>query len=86
MTDYISREAAEGIFATSKENWKDYEAAACIAALPAADVRPVVRGRWLKTGGFSDEPIDWVVCDRCKAKIPDFDYSYCPNCGARMEG
>ena len=42
MTDYISREAAEKIFSCGKENWKDYEAAACIAAVPAADVREVV--------------------------------------------
>lgn len=53
--------------------------------MDAADVQPVRHGRWVKTADFSDEPIDWVVCDRCKAKIPDFDYSYCPNCGAIMD-
>lgn len=46
---------------------------------------PVRHGRWIKTDDFSYEPIDWVVCDKCKAKIPDFDYSYCPNCGAKMD-
>ena len=86
MTDYISREAAEGIFATSKENWKDYEAAACIAALPAADVRPVVRGTWVGIDDFPHE--DWE-CDHCGCVVGNTDdpwnyYHFCPNCGADM--
>lgn len=52
----------------------------------SADVAPVRHGRWIRTDDFSDEQIDWVVCDRCKAEIPDFDYSYCPSCGAKMDG
>lgn len=51
---------------------------------PSADVAPVRHGRWLKIDDFSEEPIDWVLCNRCKAKIPDYDYHYCPNCGADM--
>lgn len=54
--------------------------------VPAADVRPMVRGRWLKHGyccpcsacgwdsGFSGTPLE--------LKISEFNF--CPNCGADM--
>lgn len=83
MAEYIERERAEEIFACGKENWKDYEAAACIAALPAADVQPVRHGRWLWRS-FN------IMCSECDF-MPYFDsteplYPYCPNCGAKMDG
>lgn len=100
MDDYIEREALikttrETPFTLSMcltvEECKGMNKAREILAdifeiLPAADVQPVRHGRWIETGDFSDEQIDWVACDRCKAIIPDFDYSYCPNCGAKMDG
>ena len=48
VDEYINRKDALKIFSTSKENWKDYEASACIAALPAADVVEVVRCKYCK--------------------------------------
>ena len=83
MTDYIRREAAENIFACGKENWKDYEAAACIAALPASDVREVRRGRWERI-----EPNDKYdfrcVCSNCRkywvGADEKYDFHFCPNC------
>ena len=45
----------------------------------AADVRPVVRGRW---ENFRGKP----RCSRCKAVWPEdyYDHNFCPNCGADM--
>lgn len=47
---------------------------------PAADVRPVVRGRWLH-----ETEIEGHACGECSAchKIRVID-NFCPNCGADM--
>ena len=54
--------------------------------IPAADVAPVVHGKW----GWVNE--DRYRCDRCE-QITTVDecmgkpnYNFCPNCGARMVG
>lgn len=77
MAEYISREAAEEIFAYGKEDWKDYEAAACIAALPSADVAPVRHGRW-REGAYAG-----YRCSECRTTW-DAPTKFCPNCGADM--
>ena len=52
--------------------------------IPAADVAPVVHGRWVNTHSDSE----FVQCSLCKYPV----YaawnvtSYCPNCGAKMDG
>lgn len=54
------------------------------ADIPAADVAPVVHGRWVNTHSDSE----FVQCSLCKYPV----YaawnvtSYCPNCGAYMMG
>ena len=57
-------------------------------AIPAADVRPVVRGRWVRS-----EDADDGYCSNCKCDMPmcreDWEWKYCetdfcPNCGADM--
>ena len=61
-----------------------------ISKIPAADVKPVVHGRWVlieRTIGMKT-----YRCSECK----DEDFwntrfvfgyeNYCPNCGARMDG
>ena len=51
-------------------------------SIPAADVAPVVHGRWVNTHSDSE----FVQCSLCKYPV----YaawnvtSYCPNCGAKM--
>ena len=52
-----------------------------VSEIPAADVRPVVRGRW---ENFRGKP----RCSRCKAVWPEdyYDHNFCPNCGADMRG
>ena len=57
-----------------------------IEAIPAADVRPVVRGRWIWPSTQRDRP----YCSKClNDAFWDADYgfateNFCPNCGADM--
>lgn len=55
----------------------------------AADVAPVVHGRWLHT----DLAYHWTSLDECSVcgyhdekRQHLGNYSYCPNCGAKMDG
>ena len=50
-----------------------------ISCLPAADVAPVVHGRWKRYGRNLGE------CSNC-GEIVNIRYNYCPNCGAEMDG
>ena len=51
-----------------------------ISKIPAADVRPVVRGKWVQVMG----KYDWMVkCSRCNG-VPLETSDFCPNCGADM--
>lgn len=53
--------------------------------IPAAEVRPVVRGRWeIVTGSNGKE---YMVCSECRvSQTLTGTFSYCPNCGADMRG
>lgn len=48
----------------------------------AADVAPVVHGRWLCVDTDTEK---FFLCNRCKKK-EYWESNYCPNCGARMDG
>lgn len=51
--------------------------------LPAADVAPVVHGRWMP---FHSEAVgDVQYCSACGIGF-DAKTDYCPNCGAKMDG
>lgn len=60
---------------------------AVIAAFPAAEVVPVVHGRWIHDGRRIKGGIDWCHCSEC-GKSDNFcaRTNYCPNCGAKMDG
>ena len=52
--------------------------------LPAADVAPVVHGRW---GTNSDRP-DSLICSVCKCGFDMWKHdphNFCPNCGSKMD-
>ena len=52
---------------------------------PAADVTPVVHGRWIPTKApFMNECEDCSVCGY--RTVWGHRYNYCPNCGAKMDG
>lgn len=44
---------------------------------PPADVRPVVRGQWVRNNGR------WC-CDKCTCPVQVIRSPFCPNCGANM--
>ena len=89
MAKYIERARATDalINNTSLEGYDLEEAVNAICAIPAADVRSVVRGKWKE---------DWETgCSECSAcgesyLWEDYDgvgeWNFCPNCGAKMEG
>lgn len=96
MTEYISRKAAiEALSAEVLERNLDsvmtddahrYHRAAerVIAGVPAADVRPVVRGKWRQT---KDEFGIYNKCSACGKEYycgPIAPFYFCPNCGADM--
>lgn len=52
--------------------------------VPAADVAPVVHGRWIY-----DEKAQRPYCSVCKGYFygaTNSPMNYCPNCGAKMDG
>lgn len=63
--------------------------------VPAADVAPVVHGKWQGEGdGYADGELVYDVwhCSECDYCIddgtdnPELLPKYCPNCGAKMDG
>ena len=56
-----------------------------LTVAPAADVAPVVHGRWIPTKApFMNECKDCSVCGY--RTVWGHRYNYCPNCGAKMDG
>lgn len=88
MSDYISREALLNskcmlVVYSRNEDIVDYGVSFdTIKAIPAADVAPVVQGRWIeRTDGG-----EGLVCKNCRAGYTVYDETpFCPNCGARMD-
>lgn len=92
MAEYIGREAAielcckhsEATFNLTGEPIlvirPDY--VNVLRSIPAADVRPVVRGRWIQRKNWTR-----CVCSACSWEITFVmgnSYNFCPNCGADM--
>ena len=92
MMEYIEREAAlkcicAGCFEGNMEKnsfcgipCDDYKR---ISKIPAASVRPVVRGKWKEEDSASNR---WAFkCSVCGSGPVGRKFNFCPNCGARME-
>lgn len=69
-------------------------AISCVESAPAADVAPVAHGKWIEQ---EDQMLDvYYTCSVCKEDFyiettgytekDMFLYTYCPNCGAKMDG
>ena len=54
--------------------------------LPAADVAPVLHGRWVEKEKYTFGIM--YDCSLCEDRILDngHHWNYCPNCGAKMDG
>lgn len=105
MDEYIDRDALRQAVLESQHNnphprgmahiAHDCEHAhfvAMIARFPAADVAPVVHGRWIHSR-YEDcsEQFELVKCSQCNHEAYAMALyvrggNYCPNCGAMMDG
>lgn len=96
MAEYISREAAieiamqycpddDGSCSKGLADLRDMLDE--IESIPAADVRPVVRGKWEEK---EKDGVWWYACSVCGEHIPkgqwgqEWHSRFCPNCGADM--
>ena len=88
MAEYIDREAAQKQFDKElymTESERAYTKSV-IRKVQAADVAPVVHGRW---DGNKCTSCGGKMCCEVDAEQFDLDcvgYNYCPNCGAKMDG
>ena len=83
MAEYIGRDAA---IEAAKHAWaKGLEPSQYIEALPAADVAPVVHGRWV-THYRSGTPVAEGYVSTCGDMWNNHKRNYCPSCGAKMDG
>lgn len=55
-----------------------------VARLPAADVKPVVHGRWIIYPSPDEYHCDKYICDHCGYEMDAEKSNFCPNCGAEM--
>lgn len=86
MAEYIERETARKYILDEYPLLQRDRLTRTIDDIPAADVRPVVRGTWVGIDDFPHE--DWE-CDHCGCVVGNTDdpwnyYHFCPNCGADM--
>ena len=94
MNEYIERETAiKRVMETKWESGSDGAAAMeIVAATPAADVAPVVHGRWDDSGRYTFPGGGTAVrCTECGCALTVSEYrlnnwNYCPICGAKMDG
>lgn len=89
MAEYIERQAAKDAFGRM-DTVIGKTTSMVIDSVPAADVAPVVHGRWIYDGG--NEYVDHYHCDRCGQEIDlcneiytEPKPNYCGNCGAKMD-
>lgn len=84
MAEYIEREALlkklierDLCLCVSESDIKD---------IPAADVAPVVHGRWIDTEFYGPHHMTIVQCSACKNESEgSLDDAFCPMCGAKMD-
>lgn len=86
MAECINREAAIRALlndAPEQVSYSREDAADCIRYMDAADVAPIVHGRWL----YGDYYDIGDVCSECDwdSQMTHPSYRYCPNCGTRMD-
>lgn len=92
MNKYIELKAAidavvETYYDTPDINLNESRLEAALMSVPAADVLPVVHGRWI------DNELDgykWAfICSKC-GYVDGYPFNsrhnYCPNCGTKMDG
>ena len=86
MAEYIEREAA---LEAAKKSYLYFDLKPIINSIPAADVRPVVRGKWKVSLHKTYYDVSCSVCGiNSFFQVDEKDSvsyaNYCPNCGADM--
>ena len=99
MAEYINKEIAIAkltALEVTEPNATMVDAKRVLADITAADVAPVVHGRWIvKKEWRLGRWVKWLECSNCGEHEDNFDmyemmpfcepYDYCPNCGAKMD-
>ena len=88
MAEYIGRDVAfnaitdlAGKASTRSAYEAVWKSARALKKIPAADVAPVVHGRWVFGGDGC------VICSKCNEEESNDNHrNFCPNCGAKMDG
>ena len=94
MAEYIERgKAIDACF----NGWNNdaHDCAENIRQIPAADVRPVVRGKWVEHNYDPEYLSCDFSCSECNVYLEEYyfgegqwpgktDHYFCPNCGADM--
>ena len=86
MDEYISRKALlDWVHEFYPE---DKVFASAIINAPAADVAPIVHGQFIHIGPRFTGGVDWWNCSICGSLVSGVEtkFSYCPHCGAKMNG
>ena len=83
MAEYLKREVVIDLITRRYENPEICTQE--INGIPAADVAPVVHGRWV-THYRSGTPIAEGYVSTCCDMWNNRKSDYCPNCGAMMDG
>ena len=84
MAEYIERKRAIVDACNSLELYPSEYAKLedALNKIPAADVAPVRRGRWVLVDSDVEQ---FFMCNKCNEK-EYWESDYCPNCGCRMDG
>ena len=77
--EYIEREAVNALIKAECSPKVAAYLIDAVATIPAADVRPVVRGKWVYNAPFDNIP----YCSECLMPQGS-ECNFCPNCGADM--
>ena len=89
MAEYIDRDA---FLEHMKRTDRYFDVKYDVKNFPAADVAPVVHGRWDDSGRYTFPGGSTAVrCTVCGCALTASEYllnewNYCPVCGARMQG
>ena len=91
VTDYISRDAAiDAVDVCNLHRGIIDALQAIISDIPAADVRPVVRGEWIDIRPINQSTFERIAikgaynkCSLC-GRLCFFEENFCPKCGADM--
>ena len=96
MAEYIKKEEIEQKIQDGLNNLvlghDAIEILGMIYEMPAADVAPVVHGRWDDSGRYTFPGGGTAVrCTECGYALTESEYrlnnwNYCPVCGAKMDG